>query len=44
MPSPHEKNTFDRKIKDMLKNEAKHDMSIGYGSHRASLDAVDLIE
>lgn len=44
MPSPHDKNTFDRKIKDMLKSEAKHDRSIGYGSDRASLDAIDLIE
>ena len=43
LPSPHEKNSFDRKIKDMLKNEARNDRSIGYGSDRASLDAVDLI-
>lgn len=44
LPSPHDKNTFDRKIKDMLKNEAMHDRAIGYGDDRASLDAVDVIE
>jgi hypothetical protein len=31
MPSPNDKHTFDRKIKEMLKSEAKHDRSIGYG-------------
>ena len=44
MPSPNEKHTFDRKIKEMLKSEAKHDRSIGYGDVQSSIEAVNMIE
>jgi len=44
MPSPNDKKAFDRKIKEMLKSEAKNDKSIGYGDNQSSIDAVNMIE